>query len=155
MGGGGIELQPAQQPDQAHREYHRQQRIPQKANEDVQQQKAVVLQQHHQGHGDAGMVQEEFVSPGIGSVDLPEVEEGDGKQEQGHGAQHAHARPLAPLPVFPEDKGRQHGQGAESEGDQPEPELMGSHLGAEYFSQMDAAGQQSHSVAGPAEQRTP
>ena len=98
------------------------------------------------------MVHEELVGPGIGSVDLPEVQEGDGKQEQSHGAQHAHARPLALLLVLPEDKGGQHGQGTESESDQPEPELMGSNLGAEYFSQMDAAGQQPHSVADPAQQ---
>ena len=101
------------------------------------------------------MVQEELVGPGIGSVDLAEVEEGDGKQEQSHGAQHAHARPLALLQFFPEGKGRQHGQGAKSESDQPESELMGSDLGPENFGQMDAAGQQPHSVADPAEQGPP
>ena len=101
------------------------------------------------------MVQEELVGPGIGSVDLAEVEEGDGKQEQSHGAQHAHACPLALLLVFPEGKGCQHGQPAKSESDQPESELMGSDLGPENFSQMDAAGQQSYSIADPAQKRTP
>ena len=118
---------------QQDRRHGRQQGIAQKPHEHVQQQQPVGLQENDESQGDSGMVQDNFMSPGVGPVARTEVNKGDCEEKERHGRDDAQTGALEPALLPGQGRGRQERQRTESECDQEQSEPVGGLAPSEQF----------------------
>ncbi len=141
FGQSGVDHNPAQRHtdgDEHHETGH--QCVRQEADEGVQQNEAIILQQDEERQRNAGVVEGQLPRPGFGRMSRSEMHERNGDQRRAHRAEDAR-RLGAAVPTAALESDFQHcdhGEDRKSDGDQQERSALEAGAGFDQFPQVHA-----------------